>query len=67
MTADARNSSPRRTAWLASRGFRVIRFRNQVLDENIWLVVDQIKQALKECELKPLPNPPREGEGTEQV
>ena len=35
-----------RTAWLASRGFRVIRFRNQELDENIWAVVEEIKRAL---------------------
>ena len=56
----------RRTAWLASRGFRVIRFRNQALDEDIWLVVKEIKRALKECELgigspPPQPYPPRGG------
>ena len=50
----------RRTAWLASRGFRVIRFRNQALDEDIWVVVEEIKRALGES---PLPNPPRKGEG----
>ena len=37
-----------RTAWLASRGFRVIRFRNQALDENILQVVEEIQHALKE-------------------
>lgn len=35
-----------RSSWLASQGFRVIRFRNQELDENIWQVVDKIKLAL---------------------
>ena len=36
----------RRTDWLASRGFRVIRFRNQLLDEDIWSVVEEIERAL---------------------
>ncbi len=36
----------RRTAWLASHGFRVIRFRNQALDDDIRLVVEEIKRAL---------------------
>jgi very-short-patch-repair endonuclease len=40
----------RRSAWLASQGFRVIRFRNQALDEDIGQVVDEIKRALKEVE-----------------
>jgi very-short-patch-repair endonuclease len=39
----------RRTAWLASRGFRVIRFRNQALDDDIGLVVEEIKRTLREC------------------
>ena len=60
----AKDHDASRTAWVASRGFRVIRFRNQALDEDIWLVVDEIKQALKECE-QPLPSPPRKGEGAE--
>jgi very-short-patch-repair endonuclease len=38
----------RQTAWLASRGFRVIRFRNQALDENIQLVVEEIRVELGE-------------------
>jgi very-short-patch-repair endonuclease len=56
----------RRTEWLTSRGFRVIRFRNQELDENVWQVVDQIKQVLSESPSNPLPSPPRKGEGTER-
>jgi very-short-patch-repair endonuclease len=60
----------RRTAWLNSRGFRVIRFRNQALDEDIWRVVEEIKDALGECEpdkrQPPSPNPPRRGEGAGQ-
>jgi very-short-patch-repair endonuclease len=54
----------RRTSWLAARGFRVIRFRNQALDEDIGQVVEQIRNALKE---NPLPSPPRKGEGEEPV
>jgi very-short-patch-repair endonuclease len=53
----------RRTAWLASRGFRIIRFRNQVLDEDLWGVVDEIKRALEQ---PPFPALPAEGEGAEQ-
>ena len=60
----------RRTAWLASREFRVIRFRNHALDEDIWAVVDEIKRALGECELRgeqpPSPALPAEGEGAGQ-
>lgn len=47
----------RRTNWLAPRGFRIIRFRNQELDENIHAVVDAIECALKELE-PPRPIPP---------
>jgi very-short-patch-repair endonuclease len=59
----------RRTAWLASRGFRVIRFRNQALDEDIWLVVQAIERAMRECELgrrqaPPQPSSPRGGSKT---
>ena len=56
----------RRTAWLASRGFRVIRFRNQALDEDIWGVVEEIKRVLRECEAgieEALPQPSPKGEG----
>jgi very-short-patch-repair endonuclease len=53
----------RRTVWLAARGFRIIRSRNQVLDENIWRVVDQIKRALEQ---PPSPALPAKGEGVGQ-
>ncbi len=53
----------RRTVWLASRGFRVIRFRNQVLDEDMWGVVDEIKRALEQ---PPSPALPAKGEGVGQ-
>ena len=36
----------RRDQWLAECGYRVIRFRNQALDECVWQVVDEIKRAL---------------------
>jgi very-short-patch-repair endonuclease len=51
-----------RTEWLAARGFRVVRFRNQELDHNIHGVVEEIKRAM---EAAPLPNPPRRGEGAD--
>jgi len=60
-----------RTAWLASRGFRVIRFRNQALDEDIWGAVDEIKRALGDCESRgeqPPPRPsPRRGRESENL
>jgi 5-methyltetrahydrofolate--homocysteine methyltransferase len=37
-----------RSDWLSSRGFKIIRFRNQALDENIWQVVEEIERALTE-------------------
>jgi len=43
----ARDYDARRNAWLESRGFRVIRFRNQTLDENLGEVVEEkIQRAL---------------------
>ena len=54
---NGKDRDARRTAWLASRGFRVIRFRNQALDEGIWLVVEEIKGALKEYESDKSPPP----------
>jgi len=36
----------RRTAWLESHGFRVLRFRNQTLDDNLDDVVEEIRRAL---------------------
>jgi very-short-patch-repair endonuclease len=43
----ARHDS-RRTAWLTSQGFRVLRFWNHQLDEEILSVVDTIRAALHE-------------------
>jgi very-short-patch-repair endonuclease len=48
--AEAKEYDARRTAWLAMRGFRVLRFRNHELDENIHGVVDAIRRALGEVE-----------------
>jgi 5-methyltetrahydrofolate--homocysteine methyltransferase len=54
-----------RTNWLATRGFRVARFRNQELDENIRAVVDAIGRAIDELEPRaqnsPSPALPAEG------
>jgi very-short-patch-repair endonuclease len=54
----------RRTAWLTSQGFRVLRFRNHELDEGILGVVDAIRAALQQTGISPLPNHPHQGEGT---
>jgi 5-methyltetrahydrofolate--homocysteine methyltransferase len=43
---DAVIGDSRRTEWLTSRGFQVIRFRNQELDEDIQAVVGAIDEAL---------------------
>jgi very-short-patch-repair endonuclease len=56
----------RRTNWLELRRFRVIPFRNQELDEDIWRVVDEIHKTLCKREEDPLPSPPRKGEGAER-
>jgi very-short-patch-repair endonuclease len=68
--ASAQDHDACRTIWLASRRFRVIRFRNQALDEYILGVVDEIKRALGDCELRghrpPSPTLPAKGEGAEQ-
>jgi very-short-patch-repair endonuclease len=57
-----------RTDWLSARGFHILRFRNQELDENMHAVVHAIEVALAELQANadsPLPNPPRRGEGVE--
>src|SRR5690348_14511683 len=43
---EGKEHDARRTAWLASRGFRVVRFRNQMLDDENQLVVEEIRRAL---------------------
>jgi very-short-patch-repair endonuclease len=50
----------RRTAWLTIEGYRVLRFRNQQLDDDIHIVLNEIAAALD----SPLPNPLHQGEGT---
>lgn len=54
---EAVEQDKRRTNWLASRGFRVVRFRNQELDENIRAVVDAIGRAIDEMEAAKSPSP----------
>ncbi len=61
-----RSHDARRTAWLNAQDFRVIRFRNQMLDEDIWLVVDEIKCALQESEVQQHPSPALPIKGREQ-
>jgi very-short-patch-repair endonuclease len=51
-----------RDAWLTTQGYRILRFRNQQLDNNIQAVLKDIERAL---EKSPLPNPPHQGEGTD--
>ena len=65
---NARDYDTRRTAWLASHGFRVLRFRNQALDEDVGQVVEEIQRALREAgpAIPPLPSPPLKGEGPER-
>jgi very-short-patch-repair endonuclease len=62
----------RRTAWLLERGYRVIRFRNHEVDEDMRLVVDKIRETLAlavPTSLHPpspaLPSEGREPEGQE--
>jgi very-short-patch-repair endonuclease len=50
----------RRTEWLGSQGFRVIRFRNQALDEDIWGVVEEIRRVLTSSPSPALPTKGRE-------
>jgi very-short-patch-repair endonuclease len=57
---DAAEHDTKRTAWLNSEGFRVLRFRNQQLDDDIRSVIETIAIALE----SPLPNPLPQGEGT---
>jgi very-short-patch-repair endonuclease len=59
----------RRTAWLAARGYHIIRFRNQELDENIHAVVDVIEHAIEQLEIArrnpPSPTLPAAGRESE--
>jgi very-short-patch-repair endonuclease len=64
---EAPNHDARRTAWLEARGYRVMRFRNQHIDDDVRAVVEEIRQALIKADTSvppsPLPNPPLRGEG----
>jgi very-short-patch-repair endonuclease len=66
---EAAEHDARRTAWLTSRGFRVIRFWNHQLDEDAPLVVDAIRRELREMESSALQHPsptlPARGRGPE--
>ena len=67
----AREHDARRTAWLESRGFRVLRFWNHELDEGLKLVVDAIRAALEKAEVSgdsspPSPALPAEGREPEE-
>jgi very-short-patch-repair endonuclease len=55
--AAAAEHDARRTAWLAERGYRVIRFRNHEVDEDVQRVVEMIRQALEVTAPTP-PHPP---------
>jgi len=48
VTEEGKSHDSQRTAWLEARGYRVIRFRNQKLDDEIHFVVEEIKRVLKE-------------------
>lgn len=50
-----------RDVWLTTRGYRILRFRNQELDDNILGVVETITRALEES---PRSNSPLQWEGT---
>ena len=51
LNAEAIDQDKRRATWLASRGFRIIRFRNQELDENIQAVADAIGHVIDEVDV----------------
>ena len=53
----------RRGMELARRGYRVIRFWNNEVFENIEGVLEAIRQCLERRETPSPPNPPLEGEG----
>ena len=51
-------TDPGRTAYLESRGYRVLRFWNNDVWENIDGVVDAISDALRRMDLNVAPHPP---------
>jgi very-short-patch-repair endonuclease len=48
VTEEGKARDDRRTAWLRSQGYRVMRFRNQMVDEEIQQVVGEIERVLRE-------------------
>lgn len=46
LEGDAPRYDAERTAWLAARGYRVIRFWNREVDENVCGVVERVRAAL---------------------
>ena len=61
LEADARAHDAHRTEWLAERGFRVLRFRNHEVDEDVQDVVRRIVEVLKSGQ-PPSPALPAAGE-----
>jgi very-short-patch-repair endonuclease len=57
---DESAADARRSAWLLSQGYRVLRFWNNEITSNIDGVVATIAEALRN---QPPPNPPPEGGG----
>jgi very-short-patch-repair endonuclease len=62
LEAGATQHDADRDRWLTNQGYRILRFRNHELDDDIQSVVESINRALGES---PLPNPPLQGEGTD--
>jgi tRNA pseudouridine(55) synthase len=62
--ADAIAQDKKRSAYFESQGFKVIRFWNHEVMENIDGVLQVILVELGASFHTPLPNPPRKGEGT---
>ncbi len=58
LSEEGKKHDERRTAFLESRGFRVIRFRNQKWDDEYEQVVEVIKRVLIEQEQRPNKPPP---------
>ncbi len=58
--ADEQAYDAERTAWLQSQGYRVLRFWNNEIFENIDGVTQTVLAALKST---PTPTPPHKGEG----
>jgi very-short-patch-repair endonuclease len=65
LEADAIEHDAPRTNWLMARGYHLVRFSNQELDENIHAVVDAIERVLAELEAQNPPSPALLAEGRE--